>query len=473
MLTQKPYPVDMVVTHHEPHEDEMNANEQARLFGSELFPGIAKAPIMLVDAGLHLDDGHDGDWLLVNRRRLCTGVYGGQFDEHAISKAARVRHSASTRMADFLGRRNDPGLEPLLDYSLRVDRNAGSMPFELANLIKAWWGAGVALYDGMALYRLAFRSLYRMFSSMLPVSEVQPGAFRCLIAEFFVEEFAPKDQKRKLLGTFKTGEDAAVFFKQIGDEVQPVTTLDCRDAGAKSDFDLEGIWGAMVMAGVPLQERRRFVLVSLRSKYKEQLDFLAARREFQEKMTSGEARYLESDRSSYRVALVESDSRLMNRAVRYEDPDCDVLVQCRSDGSAAIRDLRKRLNINPVAAQLRIGDLQKMGRTRRISMADLLSEGTLPHIPSWFNWEEGHGVFCRTYTAKYTPVTRLTRGEIVTRVARGLSVAERDHRVRPIRALRVRLKQKQEAKREAALEAAIDAVIERTLVVGYGASVQL
>ena len=87
------------------------------------------------------------------------------------------------------------------------------------------------------------------------------------------------------------------------------------------------------MAGVPMQERRRFVLVSLRSKYKEQLIFCAARREFQEKMTSGEARYLESDRSSYRGRPRRvRDSRLMNRAVRYEDPDCDVLVQRRSDG---------------------------------------------------------------------------------------------------------------------------------------------
>ena len=228
MLTQKLYPVDMVVTHHEPHEDEMNANEQARLFGSELFPGTPRHPFALVDAGLDLDDGHDGDWLLNNRRRPCTGVKGAQFDEHAISKAARVRHSASTRMADFLGRRNDPGLEPssgLSGYALIVTPEACRSSL---NLIRAWWGAGVALYDGMALYRLAFRSLYRMFSGRLPVSEAQLGAFRWLIAEFFVEEFAPKDQKRKLLGTFKTGEDAAaLFFKQIGDEVQPITTLDC------------------------------------------------------------------------------------------------------------------------------------------------------------------------------------------------------------------------------------------------------
>ncbi len=462
MLTQKPYPVDKVETHHAPHEDELNNYEQACLLGSELFPGINEAPIILVDAGLHSEDGHDGDWLLANRRRLCIGVKGGWWDEHGVPKASRVKHSASTRMADWLERREDPGLKPLLEYSLRVDRRAGSGPFEIANLIKAWWGAGVSLKDGMAMYRLAFRSLYRKHSGIAPVSAVESGIFRWLIAEFFVEQFAPLEQKRKLLGTFRTGEDAAVYFKQIGDEVQPLTTLDIRTEG-KTDFDIEGIWETMVMAGVSLQERRHFVLVSLYAKYKEQLDFLAARREFQEKLYTGEARYLMSDRFPYRVALIESDSRLMNRAVRYDDSDCDVLVQCRSDGSAAIRDLHKRLDLNPVAAQLRIAELKKLGRTRRIPMADLLSEGTHPSILSWFNWEEGHGVSCRTNTAKYTPITKLAREEIVACVAHGLAVTTEYHRVRSIRALRIRLQQKREAKREAKLESLVDDIIGRSL----------
>lgn len=448
MLPKQPYPVDIIATHYDPHEDELNQREQARSFGKQMFPGICQAKTILMNAGLHLETGKDGDYYLTTQKTLCDGVCGGEFDEHDKKDGERCMQSAALRMASWLDRQNDPGLKPLLDFSLRADRHAGNSVFELPNLIKSWWNAGFRLNTVLPMYHTIFQSLYWKFSGGKLVAQPAPGEFRRLIAEWFAEKFGDHDGK-ELCQAHKldTGQKAAELFDQINDETWPIVSLDTRDGavGGKTDFDLEGIWEAMVQASVPAEERNRIMFGSLHAKYVEQLDFQAACREF-----SNNVAYLVPNRSVYRIGIITSDSRQMNRAARFCDMDIDVLIQFCNDGHARIFDLRKRLNMNPVAAQLRMAEWHKHGKTFQLSMRALLSEGTLRYIRQWFNWQEGHGVFCGTNTAPNMPCTWLTKDEIVSCVAKGLYYTYRDTHAMPWRQFRQWLERKKEQKKEEA-----------------------
>ncbi len=453
MLPRRPYPVKLIATHYEPHEDELNNREQALCFGEQAFPGIRTADVILMDAGLHPETGRDGDYYLMTQQTLCDGICGGEFDEHG--KKGKIQ-SAAARMAAWLGRQDDPGLKPFLEFSLRADRHAGNGPFELPNLIKSWHNDNLRLAAVISMYHTIFRSLYRKFSGAKPVARPVPGAFRKLLAEWFVERFTPQATHGTIFTKLKTGEEAAYLLQRNGDDVQPIISLDQREedaehgdknvVGLKTDFDLEGIYEAMVCAGIPYDECRRIVFVSLNTKYKEQLDFLAACRDFK-----NDAAYLDAKRSVYRIAIITSDSRQMNRAARWLDNDVDVLIQRIPDGHVRIFDLRKRLNMNPVAAQLRMAEWHKRNKTQRLRMSALLSEGTLPYIRQWYNWQEGHGVFCGTNTAPRMACTWLTLDEVVGCVAKGLYQTHLDHHTQPQREFRQWLKRRREQRKDGAL----------------------
>ena len=123
-MPQEIYPVDLIISHVSMHEDELCAIATGKRWGGKLLPGFAEAPIRLIDAGLHLEIGHDGDYYLKFKRAACIGVLGGWCDEHAQFHDG-VRRNAATKMADHLGVSKDPGLAPILEYSLRADRDAG------------------------------------------------------------------------------------------------------------------------------------------------------------------------------------------------------------------------------------------------------------------------------------------------------------------------------------------------------------
>jgi hypothetical protein len=442
MLPRKLYPVRDVHTHYAPHEDELLSRELALRFGKEKFPGIQGARIVLMDAGLHPENGHDGDHYLVTHGSLCIGVCGGMFDEHGkLLDSEQHMRSAAARMAAWLGVQDDPGLKPILDFSLRADRHAGNGNFELPNLIKAWWNAGVRLEDGLSMYHAIFRSLYWKFSGFKRYASPRKGEFRRLVAEWFVKEFSNDRGATAACLKLKTGSDAAKFFEKIGDDTQTIRAFDRHD-DSKTDFDLRSIWEAMLWADIPSKERERVVFASLHAEYVRQLDFVASCSEY-----GREVAYLADSRSSgYQVAIVASDSLQMHRVARHLDPDTDMLIQFRTDGHVQVFDLYNRLNVNAIAAQLRMAEWAKHNMRGRLSMDELLSEGTLPHIRQWFNWQEGHGVFCGTITAPHTPCTWLTRDEVVDCVARGLEVVRRNYRTMSQRVFQVWLKRKRERK---------------------------
>lgn len=435
MLEKRPYPVDLIVTHYEPHEDELLLREMALRFGKEAFPRIRNSRVDQMDAGLHPETGRDGDYYLVKHRTLCDGLCGGEFDEHDKKPSERKMQSAAARMASWLNIQNDPALKKLLDFSLRSDRHTGNSSFELPNLIKAWNNAGFKLDNILWMYHTIFKSLYQKFSGKRPVANPAEGEFRRLIAEWFATNFGDHDGRNLCLWHgLDTGQKAAELFGQINNEdTWPIVSLDMRDGaiGEKTDFDLESILEAMVQAGIPKEERNSIVISSLAAKYAEQCGFGRACLEFREKI-----RFLQRDLSVYKIGVITSDSRHMNRAARFEDGEIDVLIQFCPERHVRIFDLRKRLDMDYVARHLRINErdeLVRMGRLPRkyISDSDLFSEGTLLYIQQWFNWREGHGVFCGTNTAPHMPFTCLSRGQITACVVNGVNDAYNMHHTIP------------------------------------------
>lgn len=432
MLEKKPYPVEKIVTHIAPHSDELDAIELARTEeGREAFPGVENAPVYLIDAGLHEKGGRDGDVRLVEDKTFCPGVNGGEFDEHAVPAAQRRGHTALSRTARWLGLQDRPAIKAIIEYSLRTDRvrtdrRVFKGPFEIPHLVKAWWTAEFTLTQVLQMYHIIFCAIYANLSGSTPVAEPEPGAFRRLIAQWFVLRFGTKAQKSVLINQFSTGEEAALLLGRTGEDVHQILELDARDVqmvGPKFDFELEGIWEAMIRTGVPVADRNRVVFGSLNAKYEEQVAFLAACEELKAHA------YVPTEQSPYSVVIIKSDSNLMNRAARFTDPDIDVLIQFRTSGRYLVFDLHMRLEMNAVAMQLRIGENEVRGRTDHISIELLLSDGTLVQVPECFFWEEGHAAFNGTLTAKRTPVTKMNRHQIIKAVLNGLAFIDRRYGV--------------------------------------------
>jgi hypothetical protein len=449
MLEKKSYPVERILTHIAPHSDELDALELALMEGRDVFPGIGQAPVRLIDAGLHDRSGQNGNDRLIAEKTLCIGVNGGEFDEHGVPADKRQSHTAFSRMAVWLGLQDRPAIKTLIDYSLRMDRVVKNRTFkgsfEIPYLVKAWWVGGWSLAQVRDAYHIIFQATYRNLSGQASVAEPARGEFRKMIANWFVLRFAKKGEQKELLNRFTTGEEAALFLGQIREDVRPMISLDIRDTGVvgpKHDFEIEGVWEAMVRTGVPPADRARIIFASLNAKYIEQVAFLAACEEFKAKASD-----VKSEKHPYSVVVVRSDSGLMNRAVRFTDPDVDVLIQISSDNRYKVFDLHMRLNMAAVAMYLRIAENEQRGRRDRIPIEQLLADGTLTTVPECFFWEEGHGIFNGTHTARSTPVTSLFRRRIVTAVEKGLAFAEDRFRVFP-NALNRKIKQQDKDRRK-------------------------
>lgn len=436
ILVHKPYYVDRLTIHYDPHEDELNAREQVRLFGRELFPGAHRAPVILMDSGLHRETGHDGDYYLEYHRDLCIGACGGRFDEHDPKYGDTSTESAASRMASWLGRDTDPALTAILEFSRRSDTSAGHSVFDLPNLVKSWWGAKLTLPVVLDLYHTIFLAAYK-HNAGASVASPQPGAFQNLIVQWYITKFVPENDRTAFAARVRTAGEAAVALNVV-EKTQPIVWFDAHNEkkiGSKSAFDLEGIWESMVYAGVSDEEIRRVVFTSLHAKYAEQLDWLSARAEFQH-----QGSYLDPALTPYTVAVIESDNNQMRRAVKAENQLIDVLIQRNSDGHTKVFDMHKRFDMSPVAARLRLAEWHAMGHgDKRLPWDGLLANGTLRHIPQWFNWKKGHYVMNGTSTAPNTKVTKLPMGKkgtevggILNSVRCGLEVAYRQNNTLPM-----------------------------------------
>lgn len=131
-----PTKIHTIVTHHEPHPDELLAIILLRLFGRLLFPGIETAKIIFWDSGSETPDKQSAaDWLA--RGFLLVGVGGGLFDEHPTLDAERKKGDcAATLVAKYLGIFGERWLARLLDAIADEDEHAGSGILDITSISK-------------------------------------------------------------------------------------------------------------------------------------------------------------------------------------------------------------------------------------------------------------------------------------------------------------------------------------------------
>jgi len=121
--------IERIVTHKNPHLDEIVALWLLRRFGERVFLGASRAPLWTIEITHNLPE---------KENELLIGVGGGRFDDHYKNGKRKKGECAATLVADALSIRNDPALSLILEETRKADTNRVSSMFHLANLVKVW-----------------------------------------------------------------------------------------------------------------------------------------------------------------------------------------------------------------------------------------------------------------------------------------------------------------------------------------------
>lgn len=129
-----------IVTHENPHLDEILGIWLLRKFGEKVFPGISSAKIEFWGTGGQSPDGRSAKEY-EREGVLLIGVGGGRFDEHpAVNGERKKEECAATLIAKDLGLRDEPTFEKILNFAVNSDlKAAGSHPFDIASIAKVFY----------------------------------------------------------------------------------------------------------------------------------------------------------------------------------------------------------------------------------------------------------------------------------------------------------------------------------------------
>jgi len=130
--------VERIVTHEQPHLDEIFAVWLLRKFGKKMFPGIDEAKIIFTGNGGRLPEDVSAEDL-EKGGILPIGTCGGRLDEHpGFDAKGKENECASTLVAKCLGIDDDPALKGILQFVLKGDTKKGTgHPFDLAEITKS------------------------------------------------------------------------------------------------------------------------------------------------------------------------------------------------------------------------------------------------------------------------------------------------------------------------------------------------
>lgn len=128
-------PIHTIMTHPNPHWDELVAIWLCLRFGEEKYPGISQAKIVFAGSGGEKFRGCSSD-TLKRRNVLALGVCGGSLDEHpTYEKEKKESECAATLIAKDLGIEKNPVLEKILHHALITDTKPTN-PFDISSVAK-------------------------------------------------------------------------------------------------------------------------------------------------------------------------------------------------------------------------------------------------------------------------------------------------------------------------------------------------
>ncbi len=410
-----------VVSHYAMHNDELLALWFAIVFGEKCFPGIATAPLQLVDSGTRLLQGKTGaQWFAEGYP--CLGTCGGPLDEHDLPPAERANTSAATLMAERLGIAGHSPVRAMLEHAVRVDRTATAAGFDVSALIKAWHRNNVPTHQVRRMFDRAAAARSRALSGRVRNInwKTRPDLSR-LAAEWLIERTAPGGYNG---GTsFATAYEAAEHLGVYGwGSLGPILEY-LRDGKHNSNdfFSLFGTVAAMNMGGFSVGHIREFVFTSLDAKLVEQVSFLKG---YDQLLGLKSAGRLYIGGSPLRIMRVSSDSTEINRSARMLDKHYDVFIQRQSDGHMVIWYNKNKLNMDAVAARLRMND-RNAHHLQRLPWDRLTAEGTLPEAPWWYYNPANGQIMNGSLTNRGTPVTKLDDNAVIQCIVHGLEAVGR------------------------------------------------
>jgi hypothetical protein len=414
------------VTHLNPDDDEYVGLEILELWGRDEFPGIAKHPLIIVDAGTRLTHDQIKQWLANGYVPVGVGGKLNPFDEHGRGDGI----SAATMAAEHYGITEDEALKPILAYSLCADDKAQDLPFNIATMVKTLHAAGMPQEEVRAMHRRWFQSLYLYFGGRLIFSDAPRSTFQQMAIAWLITAYGTSEQRALVFGTFADAMEVLAIPAADVDELREIAAYADRDLSRSGvyDFEFAGLVRIMQFTNASDADILQDVAVVLSAKVKTQRDFMAAVKYFNEN-----AAYIDDDQ---RVVLVRSDNAQMQKAARRMNPRLIITVQKRSDGHWHIFSDQKR-DLRPILSRLRAWEFRKSGGTGAINWTDMESAGTHEDIPAWYGFEK-YGIVIHIFNGslktRKTPKTRLTEREIVLCVRRGLPHI---HRARGIKRDRV------------------------------------
>ena len=173
-----PVSVVKLVTHENPHLDEIVAFLLLRLFGEKMFPGVAQAPVEFCRTGGECPNGKTADEY-EKEGVLFIGTGRGRFDEHGKKRAGEAL-CAATLVAEQLDIRENPALRLLLKETLDNDAYASAGLTDLASVIKAMYLQGI---NPLEVINWATRGIEALYAQQLRYQEAVAELSEAIVDE--------------------------------------------------------------------------------------------------------------------------------------------------------------------------------------------------------------------------------------------------------------------------------------------------
>jgi hypothetical protein len=366
------------------HRDEELAGWEAVRFGEKLFPGISKAEVIYLEAGMQMAiEAKDTNIIPLGTGKL-------EFDEHTndFSGTDRIPNECSaTLMAKELGIDGDPRLKELLQYVLLDDTRGVHSPLDLVD----FHIASIAQHEQNPakvtnIFRQIFDALYEHQEELAKVQRDRVADF----IEKWLQEKGEKDQR--------VVDPIVKFVRGLRN-------------GNKKPFDLTKIFCALEKK-FGSEAAEAIAKELLEAKYFVQRQFFDAEKELHEKVQRGEAKVIPVVRSQIvlNVVVIQSDNPQISKVCRHREYgyNAAIVIQKNSKGNCFIftnnifyiRDDMKRIAAGVRREEMllcvRSGELSLGKQRMSLKMIDSFEEmsraGSIGEMPIWyFQQEDNNG----------------------------------------------------------------------------------
>ncbi|MCX6721022.1 MAG: hypothetical protein NT026_00190 [Candidatus Staskawiczbacteria bacterium] len=413
-----------ITTHPRPHIEEIVAYLMLKLFGEKFFPGISQV------SGLTFVNPREADGKEAEAKgEIMVGVGHGRFDEHpALGEPRKEGECAATLVAKHLGIMDNPAWSKLIKFVTINDLKGQGSPFDVGYLPKIMYPSesvetSVTVETVVDWISVAIRAIYasekKSFETKMPF-DPQAGisVFDRIFAAWIQGKCGEEIPNGKIVdfvfGSKQLSAEEAV--NHFGMDEDPAMEMILRffKAWPKADnlFDLKGI-PALICALNPDDKDLaiNWLLMALDAKYNEQIRFIQAGLEYEEKAELAEVAGFNG--RPLKIAVIDDcDNPLMNKYARSEG--IGLIIQRQEWGNTQIYINKKLrfLKIYDLAAMIRLAEQEAQGKVETKDWQKLREEGVVKGCENWYFHHEGQMLLNGSLTTEQPP-TRLALREIL------------------------------------------------------------